>query len=678
MNKRIAGLLLVFLLSLLPTPAFAAETGGSLPERTVTVVNPLYAGTADGAASAEHSDSAAAQTQAAGRTAQNGASAGAFASIGDAAAFVRSQMANRQQTVTLSYRTAAKSDEQVSIVKDIVSHALEETDQCNEGDFLRWQYGKYVCNVQGSWTANSDGTRTYSYKFIYTFSYYTTAEQERELNAAVRAALQSLGLGQATDYQKIQRIYQYVCTHVTYDYSSETPDKYTAYDAMERGTAVCQGYALLLYRMLREAGLSTRIIAGTATATGENHAWNIVRLGSSYYNLDSTWDAQTQGGFAYFLRGTDSFPGHAAWKAYTADAFRSRYPAAKTAYAPTEADTSGTAPAAGAPQVPQGLCALCGQTLRDVLPDSRFVWQQPEQPVGTEAGQRTFLMSWIPADADASAVTDLPVTVTVYDTIGLHPERMTTYVGAELRLIPSAMPNNAPADVLTWSSDRPEVASVGSDGIVTANRTGQAVLTVRSGNGETASCTLTVDVLPFADVPANAWYFDAVAYAFGNGLFAGTGPTAFLPKNNMTRAMLVQVLYNISGKPEVQADAPFSDVPKNKWYADAVAWGAANGIVSGTGGGVFAPNADVTREQTAQILRNYADFRGYSTAAEGDISGFSDRTAVSSWAVSAVKWAVGSNLIAGVGGSRLAPRNTATRAQVAQIMMSFDYNVVYG
>lgn len=184
---------------------------------------------------------------------------------------------------------------------------------------------------------------------------------------------------------------------------------------------------------------------------------------------------------------------------------------------------------------------------------------------------------------------------------------------------------------------------------------------------------------PFTDVPAGSWYYGAAAYAYNNGLFAGTTDTTFAPNVTMTRAMLVSVLWRLAGEPAPKSANTFDDVPDGTWYTDAVTWAAENGVVAGVGNGRFDPSGAVTREQTAAILFNYAQSRGYDVSARADLSVFPDAGSVSAWAQSALAWANASGLISGAvrsGQTVLAPQGSASRAQVAMILMGYVEHVV--
>ena len=172
----------------------------------------------------------------------------------------------------------------------------------------------------------------------------------------------------------------------------------------------------------------------------------------------------------------------------------------------------------------------------------------------------------------------------------------------------------------------------------------------------------------FDDVAKSAWYYKAVEYVAENGIMSGVSAREFAPNAGFSRAMLAQTLYAMSGKPAVKAESTFADVAANAWYADAVNWAAEKGYVSGVGDGKFAPDASVTREQMALILYRYAGSPDASGMAQKE---FADSSSVSAYAVDAIRWAVHEGLISGMENNTLAPQGTATRAQVAQILMNF-------
>ncbi|MEE0510256.1 MAG: S-layer homology domain-containing protein [Peptococcaceae bacterium] len=180
--------------------------------------------------------------------------------------------------------------------------------------------------------------------------------------------------------------------------------------------------------------------------------------------------------------------------------------------------------------------------------------------------------------------------------------------------------------------------------------------------------------MPFTDVSENDWFYGAVQYVYDNDMMNGVSANSFAPNSNLTRAMMAAVLYNLEDQP-TQADSSFTDVADGSWYADAVNWAAANNIVSGYGDGIFGPNDNITREQMASILYRYAEYKGYDVSAVGDLGQFNDADSVSEWANDVMSWAVGAGLINGMGDGSVAPQGTATRAQVATVLMNFCENI---
>lgn len=177
--------------------------------------------------------------------------------------------------------------------------------------------------------------------------------------------------------------------------------------------------------------------------------------------------------------------------------------------------------------------------------------------------------------------------------------------------------------------------------------------------------------MPFTDVKETDWFYDAVRYVYENGMMSGTGSSTFAPDSSTTRGMIVTILHRLEGTPSASGEQ-FSDVPAAQYYAKAVAWASANGIVSGYGNGCFGPNDPITREQLAAILYRYADYKGYgvSIGKKADLSGYADAASISDWAVSAFQWACGAGIIGGSDG-KLTPQGAATRAQTAAMLYRF-------
>ena len=191
-------------------------------------------------------------------------------------------------------------------------------------------------------------------------------------------------------------------------------------------------------------------------------------------------------------------------------------------------------------------------------------------------------------------------------------------------------------------------------------------------NGQvTVTVTFEQAPLPFPDVTEGDWFYDAVRYAYETGLMDGVGDNLFAPNSETTRAQLVTILYRLAGEPEPGGDSGFSDVAAGIWYTDAVAWAAENGIVNGVSDTEFAPGDDITREQLAVILYRYAAYQGYDVSQRADLSGFGDASSISGYAQEALSWAHAQGLVLGFEDGSLRPQGTASRAQIAAVLMRF-------
>ena len=251
----------------------------------------------------------------------------------------------------------------------------------------------------------------------------------------------------------------------------------------------------------------------------------------------------------------------------------------------------------------------------------------------------------------------------------------------------------------------PEKAKAGDEVVITATPDAGyklAELTVKDANGKAVSVTkvndttytftqpdgaVTVDVTfkpavnlsRFVDVDATAWYADSIRWAIENGVMNGVSPKYFNPDGDTTRAMVATMLWRLEGSPVVSGEMKFVDVAEGTWYTEAVRWAASTGIITGSKIPAdttpwpmgFRPDDAVTREQLAAMLYRYAQYKKADVSASASLSNYGDAQAVSSWATSAMQWAVGSGIINGVG-SDLAPAGNATRAQVATMLMRYS------
>ncbi len=248
--------------------------------------------------------------------------AATYSTIESAAEYLKSQMVNRVTNITFKMPFDIVYNNQNTILNDIFNKALEYTEECNgqEGDALACSFTTAGMGYSG----NSNDGMTLTYEI----TYLSTAEQEQELTTEVNMVMTELALGGKTEYEKVKAIHDYICDNVDYDY---TYTKYSAYDALCTGTAVCQGYAVLFYRMCKEAGLPVRIITGMGQT--ERHAWNIVQIGDVYYNIDCTWDGQDpETNYSYFLLNEIDFVGHTRDDEYLTTEFNAAYPMAEYSY----------------------------------------------------------------------------------------------------------------------------------------------------------------------------------------------------------------------------------------------------------------------------------------------------------------------------------------------------------
>ena len=209
---------------------------------------------------------------------------------------------------------------------------------------------------------------------------------------------------------------------------------------------------------------------------------------------------------------------------------------------------------------------------------------------------------------------------------------------------------------------------------VTENADGTYTFTMPNGQVTITATFLETEAPvgePFLDVNEGDWFYDAVAYAYENGLMDGVGGNRFAPNSATTRAQLVTILYRLEGQPAVSGDLPFTDVEAGTWYTNAVGWAAQNGIVNGIGDDTFAPGNDLTREQLVTILYRYAESKGYDVSASADLAGYPDGEEIQAYAREAMAWAVAENIIQGMEDDTLKPAGNASRAQIATILMRF-------
>lgn len=263
-----------------------------------------------------------------------------------------------------------------------------------------------------------------------------------------------------------------------------------------------------------------------------------------------------------------------------------------------------------------------------------------------------------------SAPTTYAVNVNAATNGAVAADKKTASKGTTVTVTASPSKGYVVDAVKVVDKDGKDVAVTGKDGKYVFTMPGSAVTVTGTFKAETPAPV----ALPFTDVKSGNWFYDAVKYAYEQGLMTGTSATTFAPNGTMNRAMIVTVLYRLEKSPAVTGASKFTDVPAGQWYSDAVAWAAANKIVNGYDETTFGPMNAVTREQMAAILFRYEQVKGLENVTlEENLNRFPDQNKISAYAIPALQWAVGQKIINGNADGTLDPTGTATRAQVAQI-----------
>lgn len=323
--RRYISFILIFILCILEIPLLDVHAAFDTPEAPDEIaiegyyVNPL---TPNAVLKEELKQSAGSEN----RTAFKGSKAKTYTSIEDVGEELRRQMSQHKKTVMLNYRSTKMVSN--AFIYSIYDETFKRTKEPTEGDYL-----KYQCACYGEGNGYKSG-KYYNFTLVFYMKYYTTLAQEQAVTEKVEQLKEDLDLTEDQfSSEKIKMIYDYICDNVTYDFDHLEDEsyllQYTAYAALVEKNAVCQGYAVLLYRLAKECGLDVCVIGGEGN--GEPHAWNIIRIGEKYYNLDSTWDAGVKD-HAYFLKGSNKFKDHESDSEYLTQSFKSQYPISTTDY----------------------------------------------------------------------------------------------------------------------------------------------------------------------------------------------------------------------------------------------------------------------------------------------------------------------------------------------------------
>ena len=297
-------------------------------------------------------------------------------------AYLRNAFVNRETHIEFGFYCDQPIDKAGEVIKEAL---FTHTKNPIEGDYLRFQYREYSVTRY----LVTSGSR-YCYLIFMDVVYMTDSAQEAAVSAAVSSLLGSLGVNSMDSYSKIKTIYNWICQNVSYDYAhvgnTEYLKQFSAYGALVERTAVCQGYAVLLYRLLLESGVDVRVIPGTGNST--LHAWNIVELNGVYYNVDSTWDAGKDS-YGYFLCSEADFSGHIRLDDYRTNAFMTSYPMSSKTYESEETTTQETTiPETTAPETTTQETTAPETTAEETSPETESSTQETT-PEGDSSVEQT-------------------------------------------------------------------------------------------------------------------------------------------------------------------------------------------------------------------------------------------------------------------------------------------------
>ena len=373
--------------------------------------------------------------------------------------------------------------------------------------------------------------------------YYTTKAQEAALTTKLNQVMKWLDLDTKTEYEKVKAIYDYIAGHVTYDYGNDDL-KYTAYAALVNGTAVCQGYATLFYRMCLTAGVDARVITGGSVPGYNTHAWNIVRIGDLYYNVDATWDA----GYApeeydYFLRGQENFDSHFRYGKYDTAEFYEEYPT-------SAAD-----------------CAVPAITDETVVIRETTAADDPttdRQPV---------------EDWDDVEEEDINLFGDVLDPT--HPYYKAVY----------------------WAADTGITKGYPGTGLFGINDSctrSQAMMFLWRIAGKPEPKRQAKS--PFSDIKPSHPHYKAVLWAYQKGIAKGFGNGTYGVDTPCTRGQIMMFLWRYAGKPTPAGNAKRFRDKITPAFRTAILWGSQKGITKGYPDGTFKDSIPCTRGQIVTFL----------------------------------------------------------------------------
>ncbi|WP_026494538.1 Ig-like domain-containing protein [Butyrivibrio sp. WCD3002] len=497
-----AAMMILFLSNFTVLASSVSEDSGTINIQNSNVfymVNPLYAGLVN--------ENELNRLPAVSVTPENLLSADKCSSTDEMAEELRNNMAARKETVYVyfelpgtNYNATQLVNMESDVLKKAVTHIVGGAG--NMGDYLKWGYSGVGMQVSyGKSSGNTIGTLTYK------FTYYTTAAQEAQVTSKVNSISSSLNLASKGEYEKIEAVYEYVCNNVKYNYGKSNI-KYSCFAAAINNSAVCQGYSLLIYRLLNDAGVDCRLVAGN-TSSG-NHGWNIVRVGNLYYNLDSTWDAGKKlSTYKYYMKCDKNFVDHKRWSDYSSSSFYAAFPMSSRDYDYGTGSESETEKLKGLKIVKANLKLAKGETAV-IKVDSKpngvklkgLKYKSSNKKVAKvdSSGKVTAVKAGtciITVSTSDGAISDkCYVTVTkdsAVKTLKLSKKKLSLKKGSKFKLSAKIKPAAASKTKLKWESSDKSIAKVSSKGVVTAKKAGTCTITVKTKNGQkVATCKVTV------------------------------------------------------------------------------------------------------------------------------------------------------------------------------------------
>ncbi len=557
----------------------------------------------------------------------------------------------------------------------------------NEFPFTFYASGKYYIrfSVMDMNTKNTVSTGMFEYSIDIQDARYPSVDQI--VNDLAAECQQEC----STDFDKALWMHDRILERGDYDYSYSYC---SAEGVLARGEGTCESYHRAYEKLLNKMGIQTGRI------TGNGHVWTAVKMDGKWYQVDSTWDdmgANFKGTYyehAYFGL-TDDIMGlvHSDHKAavpgYESTSLENNYFIKKGEIRrwsdPLTAEITQKI-AAGEKEFTL--------VITDSMPDAykNVIYNLAAYQLSQDKWGDNISLSASYSSKDKQLVCIVSDITRPITSVSLNKPQLSLTEGGSSTLTAAIMPTDTTENkTVRWSSSNTKVAKV-SGGKVTAVTAGKATITVKTVNGKSASCIVTVNKKEtstpkppedsgenqnntpprtFPDVKSTDWYQESVDFVSSREIMTGMGDGRFAPSKKLVRAQFATILHRMAGTPEPMYNMEmFPDVPDGQFYTKASIWAREVGVITGYNDGRFGPSDDITREQMAVMMYRYANVLQKDVSERGNLWDFPDASKVSDFAWDALGWAVGNGLITGDQG-RLNPGGTANRAECATIIMRF-------